>query len=240
MSNYTTGEMARLCDVTVRTVQYYDTRKILVPSSLSDGGRRLYSEDDLKRLKIICFLRNIGLSIDNIGRILAEENSNNVISVLLEEQAQVLQSELDTCKAKLHAVEQLAQELKSQPSFSVETIHDIAFRMKNKNALRRVHQTMVLVGLFMDAILIVSLYFGIAKGLWAPAFIGFPVIILCGIWVTRLYYTKTAYICPQCHAVFKPGIKEFLFSLHTAKAKKLTCQACGYKGYCIETYGTNN
>ena len=60
MSKYTTGELAKLCGVSVRTVQYYDTRGILVPSELSEGGRRLYSEDDLKLMKIICFLREAG------------------------------------------------------------------------------------------------------------------------------------------------------------------------------------
>ena len=57
MSKYTTRELAKLCSVTVRTVQYYDTRGILIPSELSEGGRRLYSDDDLRRMKIICFLR---------------------------------------------------------------------------------------------------------------------------------------------------------------------------------------
>ena len=45
MSKYTTGEIAKLCGVSVRTVQYYDTRGILAPSELTEGGRRLYSED---------------------------------------------------------------------------------------------------------------------------------------------------------------------------------------------------
>ena len=40
MSQYTTGELAKLCGVTVRTVQYYDTRGILIPAALSEGGRR--------------------------------------------------------------------------------------------------------------------------------------------------------------------------------------------------------
>ena len=48
---YTTGEVAKLCGVSVRTVQYYDTRNILIPSELSEGGRRLYSEEDVKRLE---------------------------------------------------------------------------------------------------------------------------------------------------------------------------------------------
>lgn len=42
MSKYTTGEIAKLCGVSVRTVQYYDTRNILTPSELTEGGRRLY------------------------------------------------------------------------------------------------------------------------------------------------------------------------------------------------------
>ena len=59
MSKYTTGEIAKLCGVSVRTVQYYDERGILIPSELSEGGRRLYSEDDYKKLKIICYLKVI-------------------------------------------------------------------------------------------------------------------------------------------------------------------------------------
>lgn len=74
MSKYTTGEIAKLCNVTVRTVQYYDTHGILVPSELSEGGRRLYSEEDVRRLQIISFLRDLGLSIDIISQLLAEEN----------------------------------------------------------------------------------------------------------------------------------------------------------------------
>ena len=50
MSQYTTGEMAKACGVTVRTVQEYDTRGILTPSALSEGGRRLYDDGDLQKL----------------------------------------------------------------------------------------------------------------------------------------------------------------------------------------------
>ena len=48
MSKYMTCEIAKLCGGSVRTVQYYDTRNILIPRELSESGRRLYSEEDLK------------------------------------------------------------------------------------------------------------------------------------------------------------------------------------------------
>lgn len=82
MSKYTTGEIAKLCNVTVRTVQYYDTRGILIPSQLSEGGRRLYSQEDLKKMKIICFLRDMGFSINSISQLMQEENPLDVISIL--------------------------------------------------------------------------------------------------------------------------------------------------------------
>ena len=90
MSKYTTGELAKLCGVTVRTVQHYDTRGILIPSGLSEGGRRLYSEDDLKRMKVICFLRELDLPIDAISQILKEEHPDKVISLLVEQHETIL------------------------------------------------------------------------------------------------------------------------------------------------------
>ncbi|WP_019773758.1 MerR family DNA-binding transcriptional regulator, partial [Streptococcus sobrinus] len=45
---YSTGDLAKLAGVSVRTVQYYDKRGILEPSQLSQGGRRIYSESDLE------------------------------------------------------------------------------------------------------------------------------------------------------------------------------------------------
>ena len=94
MSTYTTGEAAKLCGVSVRTVQYYDARGILSPTDLTEGGRRLYSEADLNKLRIICFLREAGLPINSISALFAENDPGSIISVLLdqqEQQRQVLQ-----------------------------------------------------------------------------------------------------------------------------------------------------
>ena len=176
MSKYTTGEMAKLCGVTVRTVQYYDSRKILVPSELSEGGRRLYAEADLKKLKMICFLREMGLSINSITSILAEENSSNVITLLLEEQSRTLRQEIAEREARLHTVEQFAQEIKTCSSYSVEAIHDMAYTMANRKKLWRVHLIMLALGIVMDVIEVVALFYAIAKGVWLPFIIGMPVV----------------------------------------------------------------
>ena len=122
MSNYTTGEIAKICGVSVRTVQYYDTRGILIPTDLTDGGRRVYSESDLEKMKIICFLRELDLSLDSIAKLMREENSEQVISLILEEQRILIQHELTEKQEKLKRMKELQQNLKRTEDFSVESI----------------------------------------------------------------------------------------------------------------------
>lgn len=235
MSKYTTGEIAKLCDVSVRTVQYYDSRKILIPSELSEGGRRLYSEEDLKRMKIICFLREVGLPINSIGELLGEDDPAGVISILLEQQQNILQEELDERQKKLEMLEQIKRSLKSVNNFSVESIGDIAHIMKAKSKLRKIRITMLLSAIPLGIVQWTSIILWIATGIWWPILIYVAVAIPYGIWISRYYFKNVDYICPQCHEVFKPKFKEAFWASHTPTTRKLTCPKCGHKGHCVET-----
>lgn len=237
MSKYTTGEMAKLCGVSVRTVQYYDSRNILVPSELSEGGRRLYSEDDLHRLKVICFLRNIGMSIDHIGKLMSEDDPGSVISILLDQQEKTLREEIGTRQEQLDMLEQLKQELRSVEHFSVKSIGDIAYMMENKKKLSRVRAFTLAVGIVMDVIEVGTLILWINSGIWWPFAVGMCLVVALGIWVSVYYFRRVVYICPKCHAVFKPKFKEAFWAPHTPRTRKLTCSNCGHKGFCVETYG---
>lgn len=236
MSKYTTGEIAKLCGVSVRTVQYYDSRNILVPSELSEGGRRLYSEDDLKRMRIICFLREAGVPINSIGELFAEEHPEKVISILLDQQEQTLREELEEQQKKLSIVETIKRELKEVKNFSVESIGDIAFVMKNKNKLRKMRWFMVLTGIPVTVLQWVSIVLWITHGLWWLFVIWASVAVPWGIVVSINYFKRVAYICPECHEVFKPRFKEVFWAYHTPKMRRLTCPKCGHKGLCVEVY----
>ena len=237
MAQYTTGELAKECGITVRTVQFYDQRGILVPSALTEGGRRLYSEEDLRKMKIICFLRDTGLSLDTIGKLLQDENPGSVISIFLEQQEQVLQEEIDDRKGKLDRLEELKRGLKDIPAFSVESIGDIAATVENKKKLSNVHKKIVLVGLPFTLAQDAGIVLWILKGMWWVYAAALAVSIPAVIWVIRYYYRNVAYICPECHEVFQPKKKDFMFSRHTMKTRKLTCVKCGHRGFCVETYG---
>lgn len=233
---YTTGEIAKLCGVSVRTVQYYDDRGILTPSALSEGGRRLYSEEDVRRMHIICFLREVGLPINSISALLHEENPGSIISILLEEQEKTLREELSERQTKLELLEGIKRELREIERFSVESIGDIAHMMKQKQELKKMRWTMVLTGLPVTALQLTAIILGVTHGLWWTLAIWAAVAIPWGILVSRYYFKHVAYICPQCHEVFRPKLKESFWAYHTPRMRRLTCPACGRKGLCVEVY----
>ncbi len=237
MSKYTTGEIAKLCGVSVRTVQYYDSRNILTPSGLSEGGRRLYSEDDLSKLKIICFLRELDLSINSIGNLFAEEHPERVISILLEEQEKALNQAIEEKQARLGKLSELKRAVKKAEHFSVESIGDIAYAMENKKKMRRLHAILLITGIPVGILQWGSIILWIVRGIWQPFAVWVLIIIPYAVWISKFYFKRVVYICPQCHEVFKPVFKEAFWASHTPTLRKLTCTCCGYKGFCVETYG---
>ena len=237
MSKYTTGELAKLCGVTVRTVQYYDTRGILIPSELSDGGRRLYSEDDVKRMKVICFLREVDLPIDAIAQLLKEEHPEKVISLLIEQHEHVLSDEIAEKQEKLEKLRELKNGLKSRAATSLESIGDIAVFMENKKKLTKMRRMMILTGIPVTALQWFSILFWIIRGIWWPFIAWILVAVSWGVLVSRYYFRHVKYICPECHTVFRPTMKDAFWANHTPSARRLTCTECGHRGFCVEIWG---
>ena len=237
MSKYTTGELAKLCGVTVRTVQYYDTRGIMIPSELTEGGRRLFSEDDLKRMKVICFLRELDIPIDTISQILKEEHPEKVISLLIEQQEEALSDEISEKQEKLGKLRELKSGVKSQTTFSLESIGDIAIIMQGKKKLKKLRLTSILTGIPVTALQWFSIILWIIKGIWWPFVIWVIVAAAWGTIISRYYFKNVKYICPECHEVFKPNMKEAFWTNHTPSTRKLTCTKCGHKGFCVEIWG---
>ncbi len=231
---YSTGELAKLCGVSVRTVQYYDTRGILPPSELSEGGRRLYTEADFKQMQIICFLKDLGFSLENIGKLLSEDNAEEVMVMLIEKQQQALQEELEQRQQKLLMLQSMKRALRSVDRVSVQTLGDVAQMVKHHNKRKKVLIRVVAVGVVMDIIEVGLLVYGIRSGNFFPYAIGFPILLGMGFWISYYYYSNVAYICPACHRSFYPKFRESFFANHTPNTRKLKCPHCKKVSFCVE------
>jgi DNA-binding transcriptional MerR regulator len=79
------GDLAREFDVTLRTLRFYEDRKLLIPARA--GSTRLYSAEHRQRLKLILLAKRVGFSLTEIEEILEvndqESLSQDALNLLL-------------------------------------------------------------------------------------------------------------------------------------------------------------
>lgn len=107
----TIGELARLMDVSVRTLQYYDREGLLKPSAFSDGGRRLYSPKDIVKLHQILSFKYLGFSLEEIkNRILPLDKPEEVAKILMQQRRNI-EEQMENLQKALQAVDALHTEV---------------------------------------------------------------------------------------------------------------------------------
>lgn len=119
-TSWTVGKLAKETGITVRTLHHYDEIGLLSPSTRTRSGYRVYGRDDVVRLQQILSLRQLGFSLEEIGRYLESPGFSplHVVEMhlaRLREQAQA-QARL------IHRLESLAGHLRSSADISAEEL----------------------------------------------------------------------------------------------------------------------
>jgi DNA-binding transcriptional MerR regulator len=70
---YSIGELARRTGLAVRTIRFYSDRGVVPPTNRSPAGYRLYDLDALVRLDLVRTLRDLGVDLATIQRVLERE-----------------------------------------------------------------------------------------------------------------------------------------------------------------------
>jgi DNA-binding transcriptional MerR regulator len=73
-ASWSIAQVARMSKVTSRTLRHYDAIGLLRPARVASNGYRHYERDQLVRLQQILLLRDLGLGLEAIGKILAGEH----------------------------------------------------------------------------------------------------------------------------------------------------------------------
>ncbi|MFD0917213.1 MerR family transcriptional regulator [Pseudahrensia aquimaris] len=71
---YKIGDLAKEFGVTLRTLRFYEDKGLIQPSR--SGTTRLYSPNDREKLRVALFCKRIGLSLTEIGDVLALHESS--------------------------------------------------------------------------------------------------------------------------------------------------------------------
>lgn len=90
MTTWSIAEVARMSKITARTLRHYDAIGLLPPAETGPGGVRRYGAAELVRLQRILLLRDLGLGLDAVARVLEQQSGRAEARVLADHRAWLL------------------------------------------------------------------------------------------------------------------------------------------------------
>ncbi len=75
------GEVAELCGLSLRTVRYYEEQGLIAPEARSEGGFRLYTDDQVQRLVLIKQMKPLGFTVAEMRELLQARETLGAESV---------------------------------------------------------------------------------------------------------------------------------------------------------------
>ncbi|MBM7016330.1 Zn(2+)-responsive transcriptional regulator [Enterobacter quasihormaechei] len=111
---YRIGELAKLANVTPDTIRYYEKQQMIDHEVRTEGGFRLYTDNDLQRLRFIRYARQLGFTLESIRELL---------SIRIDPEHHTCQESKSIVKARLDEVEARIQELQAMQR-SLQRLND--------------------------------------------------------------------------------------------------------------------
>ena len=109
---YSSGQFARLADVSVRTIRFYDRQDILKPSFVDAHGARFYTDQDLASLQQILLLKYLGFSLEEIRDMTIGGSDYSHISRMLRIQEKLVQDRIEQMQTVAEAIRDTEEELR--------------------------------------------------------------------------------------------------------------------------------
>lgn len=100
---YTTGEMADLAGITYKSIRVYVEKGLLVPDQITETGYKLFSQKSVERLQRILLFKYLDFSLEEINKLLDEEDVNNS----LNRQSELIDSKITHLTQIKNAVEEM-------------------------------------------------------------------------------------------------------------------------------------
>ncbi len=80
---YSVGEVAKIFNVSIDTLRYYDKLDLLKPISRKPGGRRFYSKTQFEYISTLLLLKSSGTSLAKLNSIIHQETPDKMIEELI-------------------------------------------------------------------------------------------------------------------------------------------------------------
>jgi DNA-binding transcriptional MerR regulator len=108
-----TGDLARACETTLRTVRFYEEAGLVEPSTRSEGGHRMFEPAQRDKLRLIMDLREAGLSIQEIKDLFALKSRCSTPEEASQRLSATLECRIAEMQRKIVVLRRLREELSS-------------------------------------------------------------------------------------------------------------------------------
>lgn len=123
---YSISEVAEIMGVPASTIRFYD-KEGLLPNIKRESGKRVFTDDDFKWLKVLNCLRNIGMPLKKIREYveLAEEGDSSLIEryEIILNQKESIKEQIKMLKQSLKEIEYKEWYYKTAIEAGTESIH---------------------------------------------------------------------------------------------------------------------
>jgi DNA-binding transcriptional MerR regulator len=123
-ATYRIGELAAKVGLTERTIRYYEERGLLDSVKRLDGGQRVYTDDDVRRLKFIQKLKVLGLSLAEMQELETLYGRHHTNAKVLPRLIELLDSHLTTVSERLGELAALRDEIRSYRQHVTERLEE--------------------------------------------------------------------------------------------------------------------
>lgn len=115
----TISEMSQIHDISRQTLIYYDKIKLFRPAFVDENGYRYYSSMQIPLLKEICFLKSIGVKLEDIKETTSGESTDDTIQ-LLDDQEKKIDHQIHLLLAQKRQIKERVSIYKTAGEYSHE------------------------------------------------------------------------------------------------------------------------
>lgn len=133
---YSSGEFARMAQITVRTVRYYDKQNILKPSLVTPTGARFYTEEDFARLQQIMLLKYLGFSLEDIRELTMNDSDYSYLEHSLEQQQNLVRDRIEQLQLVEQAIGETVTEIRQQQNVDWNRMRELIHLTGMENSLK--------------------------------------------------------------------------------------------------------
>ena len=113
---YSSGQFARMANVSIRTIRFYDKQNILKPSYVNPSGARFYTDSDFARLQQILLLKYLGFSLDDIREMTINDSDYHFMANALKLQQKLVQDKIEQLQLVEKAIQDTSRAIEEEHS----------------------------------------------------------------------------------------------------------------------------